>query len=220
MGKTIRRAHPYRQSMVIYNGVPEVAFGAEDGDLVGLVKTLRNNGRRIVVGCSNLVWLKGVEQTVNAMPRLPGFDYVHFGEGEEKEGLKALAKELGVSDRCHFIGRVHNPSQYYNLCDVFLMTSRSEGCCQAGLEANAAGMPIVCSSIDQFKEIYEGAAEFFDLGDVDGLVGAIQRAYGCREVLAKRSRELYEKQFSSLTMAKNYYAAYGELLKQSARGKK
>ena len=219
VGKTIRRAHPYRQSMVIYNGVPEIAFGAEDDDWTDLLNTLRNRGRRIAVGCSNLVWLKGVEQMVNAMPRLPEFDYVHFGEGEEKERLKALAVRLGVSARCHFVGQVRNPTQYYRLCDVFLMTSRSEGCCQAGLEANAAGMPIVCSSIDQFKEIYEGVAEFFDLGDVDGIVDAIQRAYDGRAVLAKRSRALYEKQFSSLTMAKNYHAVYVELAEQSARGK-
>ena len=214
VGKTIRKEHPYRRSLVVYNGVPDVAPGSEDGDLAHLLQTLRDNGRRIAVGCSNIIQVKGIEQTVSALTSLPEYDYVHFGEGKEKANLVALAERLGVADRCHFVGQVHDPAQYYHLCDIFLMTSRSEGCCQAGLEANAAGMPIVCSSIPQFTEIYDGFAEFFELGDVNGLVGAVQRAYDNRELLAKRSRELYESQFSSLTMARNYYAVYSDLTRK------
>lgn len=217
VGKTIQKEHPYRRSLVIYNGVPEIAAGPENGDLTQLLRSLRDKGRKIAVGCSNVVRLKGIEQTVNALVGLPEYDYVHFGEGEEMDGLKALAERLGVADRCHFAGQVCNPAQYYHLCDLFLMTSRSEGCCQAGLEANAAGMPLVCSSIPQFTEIYDGIAEFFALDDVNGLVDAVRRAYGNREPSARLSRRLYESQFSSLTMARNYYAVYSDLARKEHR---
>jgi len=50
-----------------------------------------------------------------------------LGDGVELSNCKSLSKELGVSDRVHFLGTVENPYPYYKNSDFYLSCSLSEG---------------------------------------------------------------------------------------------
>ena len=51
-----------------------------------------------------------------------------------KEELELLAESLGVEDRIVFHGFVSNPYPYYKFCDLFVLSSRREGCPNVLLE--------------------------------------------------------------------------------------
>ena len=57
--------------------------------------------------------------------------------------LKKLASELGLSTQVAFKGFVQNPYPYMAQADLFVLSSRYEGCPNAVLEAMACGTPVV-----------------------------------------------------------------------------
>jgi phosphatidylinositol alpha-1,6-mannosyltransferase len=88
------------------------------------------------------------------LKRIPDAHYLMAGLPAIRPKLEALAGELGVHDRVHFLGRVDDAALLgaYNACDVFVMTSRHsaegdfEGYGIAVVEAALCGKPAVVSN--------------------------------------------------------------------------
>ncbi len=68
------------------------------------------------------------------------------GEGDLKEKIEAKAKEYGIYNKIIFYGTTDNVEKLYQAMDVFVLTSRFEGLCIAAVEAQAAGLPCLCSA--------------------------------------------------------------------------
>ncbi len=73
----------------------------------------------------------------------PDWSLIILGEGAERENLKALACELGISTRVSMPGRIKEPGKLLRHMDLFIMSSRYEGFPNALLEAMAYGLPVV-----------------------------------------------------------------------------
>ena len=73
----------------------------------------------------------------------PHANLVIAGKGREETRLKALAKELGITDAVSFAGYVEAPARYYAAADLFVLSSRREGMPNALIEAIASGLPVV-----------------------------------------------------------------------------
>jgi GalNAc-alpha-(1->4)-GalNAc-alpha-(1->3)-diNAcBac-PP-undecaprenol alpha-1,4-N-acetyl-D-galactosaminyltransferase len=73
--------------------------------------------------------------------------YDHLKQSNMKS-LKALAKELGVSERVIFAGKQSNVDEYYLKSGIFAFTSSSEGFPNAIGEAMSAGLPVVAYDCD------------------------------------------------------------------------
>ncbi|HVO68707.1 MAG TPA: glycosyltransferase family 4 protein [Aggregatilineaceae bacterium] len=98
---------------------------------------------------------KGQHVVIRAMPkvleRFPDVHYLMAGLPTDRAKLSALARELGVGDHVHFLGKVDPTTlvKLLNLCDLFVMTSyhtRSgdfEGYGIAVIEAALCGKPAV-----------------------------------------------------------------------------
>jgi len=67
------------------------------------------------------------------------------GEGPLKDALIKKAKSLGVLDYVKFIGNVSNVNEYMSAMDLFLLPSLFEGLPVTMVEAQAAGLGVVCS---------------------------------------------------------------------------
>ena len=69
------------------------------------------------------------------------------GVGEREESLKALARELGMAERTHFLGFRPDVPALLQASDVFLFPSLQEGLPMAQMEAMAAGLPCLVSNV-------------------------------------------------------------------------
>lgn len=76
-----------------------------------------------------------------------GMDYalILLGEGSKMESVKALAGELGIRDKVHFLGNHSNIYDYYQAMDYFVYPSRFEGLPGTIVEAQASGLKCVMS---------------------------------------------------------------------------
>jgi len=81
------------------------------------------------------------------------WSYTIVGEGEEKQKLERLARQLGVEDRIHFAGYVKEVGPYYQKADCFLLPSLWEGFGLVAVEAMAAGLPVVAADVPGLAEV-------------------------------------------------------------------
>jgi glycosyltransferase involved in cell wall biosynthesis len=132
-------------------GTPtELPPGLRGGPLVGIVARLQPE--------------KGVANFVKAAARVassvPDADFLVVGDGPLREELSALAGQLGVRGRVHFLGLRSDVKALMALMDVVAVPSLTEGAPLVTLEAMAAGVPVVASKVggipDQIRHHKEG----------------------------------------------------------------
>lgn len=84
-----------------------------------------------------------------------------IGEGELEDEIKAKVHRLGLDECVIFAGTCSNVNEMYQAMDVFVFPSRYEGLGMAAIEAQTAGLPVVCS-INVPKEAKILADVFFE----------------------------------------------------------
>ena len=109
----------------------------------------------VILTVARLVPHKGQDMGIRSVATLrrdfPGLRYIMVGEGPDEERLRALAKELGVSDRVGFVGAMRDDElpEAYATSTIYLGASRVdkeinvEGFGISFVEAAASGIPSV-----------------------------------------------------------------------------
>ena len=121
-----------------------------------LIAKYQLEGRRVIVCVARLVHRKGQDQLIKALPdileKFPEAILLIVGQGPIEQMLRNSARQLGVTHKVIFTGRVPHAdlSDYISLGEVFAMPVRSrfygfevEGLGIAYLEASACGLPVV-----------------------------------------------------------------------------
>lgn len=100
-----------------------------------------------------------------------------LGDGPELEPLRALARELKIQSAVSFLGLQSDVRPYYELADVFVLPSHSEGSPNVLLEAMDAGVPVVATAVGGIPELAtnELDALLVQDSDVAALANAINR---------------------------------------------
>ena len=75
----------------------------------------------------------------------PDAELILVGTGPLEEKVKSKVVEKGLSDCVHFLGNRKHMNRIYQAMDVFVFPSLFEGLGIVAIEAQAAGVPIVCS---------------------------------------------------------------------------
>ena len=100
----------------------------------------------IVVG--DLNENKNVETIIRALPSSNANIHILIcGFGPLEDANKKLAKDLGVDNRCHFLGFRTDVKELYSASDIFIFASQREGLPRSTMEAMLAGLPCVVSRI-------------------------------------------------------------------------
>ena len=185
-----------------------VEFGREDLLIVGTV--------------ARLAVQKGIDVLLRAVSGLPhNFVVVILGSDEgEADNLLNLARELGVSARCRFVGHQEDVSEWIRAFDIFALPSRWEGFGLVLLEAGECGVPIVATDIPPINAIIRN--------DLDGLLvpvddhealGQAILLLGSKQELSDRLQESFsiriESEFSEATMMDSVNSVYSEILNYS-----
>ena len=119
-----------------------------------------------------------------------------LGEGELREILISLANELGILDRCRFLGFVKPPYPYMRAADIYLNTSEAEGYPLVLCEALCLGLPIVATDITGAHEILEDSKYGLLVPEKDDLIlKGVERLIvdnGFREYYKQKAKERSE----------------------------
>jgi glycosyltransferase involved in cell wall biosynthesis len=120
-------------------------------------------GTPIVGVVARVVAIKGQDVLLRAAARLrrryPNVHYVIAGDGDRRGAYEDLSKQLGLTDRVHFLGwRRDVPAVLRSLCVAVLPTVRDfEGTPLAVIEAMAAGRPVVATDVGGVAEVVRNA---------------------------------------------------------------
>jgi len=105
----------------------------------------------LLVAVGRLIYYKGFEFAIRAMPQVPRAHLLIIGDGPLKAELTKLAAELGVADRVHLLGELPNDTipPYYLASELYLLPSiaRSEAFGIVQIEAMASGLPVINTSL-------------------------------------------------------------------------
>ena len=114
----------------------------------------------MVLSAGHLIQRKRHDRAIRAMAQVPDATLVIAGQGPKQAELRALASELGVANRVHFLGAVPHDGMagVYNAADVLVLASEREGWPNVLLEAMACGTPVIAAGIWGVPEVVTDAA--------------------------------------------------------------
>ena len=100
---------------------------------------------------------KGQSYLIEAFARvkqsIPNARLVFVGKGRLADELSVQAKETGFGDSIHFLGQRSDMAEVLRAMDVFVLPSVAEGLPRSLLEAMAAGLCCIASSVGGVPEI-------------------------------------------------------------------
>jgi glycosyltransferase involved in cell wall biosynthesis len=104
---------------------------------------------KVITSVGHLIERKGHNFVIEALTEHPDITLLIAGDGPEDAALKALASQLGVANRVHFLGRrPHDDLPYiYGASDAMVLASSREGWANVLLESMACGTPVVATDI-------------------------------------------------------------------------
>ncbi len=110
----------------------------------------------VFVTVGRLIKQKGMDIVVQAFSMCPKDSHLLIvGQGSEEVELKKKAKDLGLSDRIHFLGIRNDIPDILACSDCFVLASRWEGLGIVVLEAMASKLPIIISNFEAGKDMIQ-----------------------------------------------------------------
>jgi glycosyltransferase involved in cell wall biosynthesis len=150
---------PREKVVKIYNGIETDYYKPHDQE-EGRRRVRQEysvNDSEILIGSlGRLVWQKGFEYFIHAMPilirDLPEAKFLIVGEGPLRQELEGQTRSLGIQDRLVFTGHRNDIRDMMAAMDIIVIPSLLEGFPMITLEAMAMEKPIVTTSIDGIME--------------------------------------------------------------------
>lgn len=135
--------------------------------------------KTLIISAGELIERKNHEVIIRALAKLndPNIYYAIAGKGPLKDELTRLAQELGVGERVMFLGFRTDIFELYHAADISAFPSKIEGLGLAGVEAMAAGVPLVSSNVHGILDyVIDGKTGYaLPPNDVDGFAAAIEK---------------------------------------------
>jgi glycosyltransferase involved in cell wall biosynthesis len=206
--------HPRRKLHLIHNGIdPYQNFLSPDQARLELQNRIGRPGafqnKPIVGTIANFYPAKGLSDFIVAAQKVPDTLFIIIGDGILRSELEKEIRGQKLQDRVFLTGKMEFASQYLPAFDLFVLPSLKEGFPWVLLEAMAAKIPIVATSVGAVPEVLKS--------NVSGYLvtpgNPVELAHAIRELLSndRLRRELpvqahqqLLKRFSTHTMIKRY----------------
>lgn len=149
---------PNLKTSIIYNGVDTQLFRQRDKNKVRKKLGLPQN-KKIILYVGWLIERKGVNYLIEALPsvmnRHKDCMMLILGEGNRKENLQELTKQLGLDKKVLFLGpKLQEEVAFYmSAADMLVLPSLSEGLPNVVLEAMASAVPVIATEVCGTPEV-------------------------------------------------------------------
>ena len=152
--------------------------------------------------------------------KIPNVYLLFVGSGPQEEELKVLAEELGVIDKCRFLGFVDREKvrECLSATDIFLFPSKTETQGLVIAEALAMGVPVIAAdSFGARESIRDGLDGFILPPDPDAFANVAEELLSNRDKLNKMKEEALKgaKRFSAKESARKLLSLYERVIEQN-----
>ncbi len=189
-----------------------------------LLASLATDGEPLLVHVSNLRPVKRPVDCIEIIARVlqKGIQtkLVMVGDGSERPRAEERARELGIAERCVFVGEQANIVDYLSTADVLLLPSEQESFGLAALEAMACEVPVVASRVGGVPEVVtDGETGFLsEVGDVDKMADDAARLLSNKELrcaMGSRARESALSRYNTDMVIPKYIEFYERVLREA-----
>jgi glycosyltransferase involved in cell wall biosynthesis len=222
------RIDPQRIS-VVYNGVDLKHIAEEDSQDNPFAQTDWARASHIITCVGNIRRVKGIDVLVRTAQRvcreLPGAVFLVAGslyERDYSEEVQTMIRSLGLENNIKLLGFVKDPVPLLKMSNAFCLLSRSEGFCNALLEAMACGVPSVVTRVGGNPEAISDGENGFLVPVEDDATAAERLLYllhnpeqGAR--IGESGRNSVQTRFSAEAMIKKLIGVYRDLLAERDR---
>jgi glycosyltransferase involved in cell wall biosynthesis len=147
---------------------------------------------------------------------------VIFGQGPLQDDLGRQIHERGLTNHVVLAGFRNNLEDYLPHFDLVALSSYTEGLPVIVLEALAARVPVVATSVGGVPEVIEEGISGYlvPAGDAVALATQISHALdndSARKAMGQRGRECVESKFTFAAQSQQYQRLFEQLLPQRSR---
>lgn len=210
---------------VIYNGIDVSGFASLPRD-EALKRELGIPPANKVIGIvANFRPMKRHETLIHAakivLAARSDIDFLLVGADDGIVGMRgrteALAEELGVRARLHFVGSCKDVARYLSIMDVGVNCSEGEGLSNAIMEYMAAGVPCIVSDSGGNPDLVTDGVtgQTFPLGDHETLAHRLLSTlddHATRQCFAKSARQKLYDEMNMDIMIERFDAFYRSLV--------
>lgn len=208
------------KARVIHNGIePGWASSAEAPRIAPHVRYVLYAGR--------FDRIKGIDILLRAWKKVEACQRELWlaGAGAEEDGLRALARDLGLGGQVRFVGLVAQsdlPALYRN-AELVVIPSRHEGLPRVALEAGACGAVCVATRVGGVAEVISDPDTGFLVAPespealADGLVRALRLTSEDRRRVGAAARNRILQQFTHARTVADYEQLFRSLLEPAVR---
>ena len=196
--------------VLIYNGIAGTDNSlVPDNYIIQAIDRFHSKGLKVIGFAGTLTKIKGIDQAIRLLSVKQKYALIMLGDGRVRNKLQQLIINLDVSDRCLLCGFRSSAAIYFKYFDYFIMPSRSEGFGLALVEAVQQKVPVICSDIEVFKELFnEEEVTFFKLDDINSLSDALKESVEKGKMKAEMAYKKCINNYTAAIMAKSYYDLY------------
>lgn len=209
-----KRFFPKTRTLVIYNGVD-----TEKVKRVHNIESFAETRGRYMIGIvGRLVPQKDHKTLIEAFARfhkqVKESLLIIAGEGPLRQELRQLTQKLQIEKDVLFYGLLSREKVYEILgrFNLFVVSSKWEGFCNAMVEAMVAGVPVLASDVEPLPEVLgTDHGTFFNVGDVNDLSDKMLHCYSRPKEIAKlaeRAKNYADERYSIEKSVMSYENVY------------
>jgi len=217
------KANNIKHGYVLYNGIDE-RFDLECDETEKKRKQKSILGRifdfPVICSVANLVPYKDYYTVLNVLKVIKekGFQffYIIIGDGPLKKDIETKIKKYQLENNVIIVGGISNVEDYLSISDIFIHSSKGEGCSNAILEAMYMRLPIIATNTGGTSEIVDKKNSLlFEYGDLNMLNKHLTNLLTDKKLINKMSKASYrivKEKFTIDKMIGNYESYINHLL--------
>lgn len=159
-----------------------------------------------ILEVARLVEVKNHRLLLNALSKVK-FNYrlTLVGDGPEMSELQKMAKKLEIDERVDFVGFKEHTGDYYEDCDISVLTSKSESLPTVYLESAYYGRPVIATDVGATNKIINNETGWLvDSENEEQLIDALNDAYTNwkNDTLNQKGLALYQESRENYSIEK------------------